>query len=1091
MPFINTAPHPDNRFVKRPEPFEQMKTYLLNQGDQPVALTTAFQGGGGFGKTILAQVLCHDEAVINRFPGGILWFELGKEPNLLELLNNKIQLELLNNNKQHLGGRSFSQFNDAATHLIKQLGGQDGVLFVLDDVWRKADANLFLDYFSDSTFLITTRDQDLTRNIGAYQVPINQMTVDQATHILAGVVPYSPDENEWVLLNDLADFLGCWPLLVNLASGYLDKLIQVDGLTITEATTRLRRRLAQRGFTAFDIKNEDDRNTAISRSLGISLDQLGMWANRFNELAIFPGEVDIPFVTLEHLWAGTANLDDLDTEDARHAMNRLSLFNRYDRQKKTVHLHDVVRAYLIEQQANLPQLQAKFLASYRLNLTDGWADLPSDEPYLWDQLIYHLIASELKEELYKTITDLRYLSHRCYYQDVAAAEADLLKGQEQFPNDEPLTALTRNFINAAHLLDRCQKLNDLQATLDSRLYHVPELKPQVSQFRNKGCVGPIIAQHPLPDQPHPALIRTFSDHSDFVIGCAFSPDGSLILSASYDGTVKMWDVDSGQLLKTFSGHSRFVTDCAFSPDVSRILSASDDKTLKVWGVDSGQLIKTFSGHSATVRSCTFSPNGSLILSASDDKTLKVWDVDSGQLIKTFSGHSSFVIGCAFSPNSSLILSASSDKALKVWDVDSGQLIKTFSGHSSVVTDCAFSPDGSRILSASYDGTVKMWDVNSGQLLKTFSGHIDVVTGCAFSPDGSRILSASDDKTLKVWDVDSGQQLITLSSHSATVRSCAFSPNSSRILSASDDKTLKVWDVDNGQQLITLSSHSATVNGCTFSPNSSRILSASEDRTLKVWDVDSGQQLITFSGHSHFVNSCAFSPDGSRILSASDDKTLKVWDVDSGQLLKTFSGHSSWVKSCAFSPDGSRILSASSDKTLKVWDVDSGQQLMIFSGHSATVRSCAFSPDGSRILSASSDKTLKVWDVGSGQQLMTFSGHSHFVNSCAFSPDGSRILSASYDGSLKVWDVGSGQQLMTFSGHSDWVNDCAFSPDGSRTLSVSDDQTLRVWDVDSRICLATLLFDAPLLTCAWSFNNGEHIVAGGTAGVYFLEWLDPS
>ncbi|WP_438011255.1 TIR domain-containing protein [Sorangium sp. So ce321] len=570
--------------------------------------------------------------------------------------------------------------------------------------------------------------------------------------------------------------------------------------------------------------------------------------------------------------------------------------------------------------------------------------------------------------------------------------------------------------------------------------------------------------------------RTLHGHAGEVTACAISPDGQRIVSASWDKTLKVWDVATGQLLSTLEGHSYSINACAVSSDGQHIVSASSDKTLKVWNVATGQLLSTLEGHSHRVNACVVSPDGQRIVSASSDKTLKVWNVATGQLLSTLEGHSNSVNTCAISPDGQRIVSASRDKTLKVWDVATGQLLSTLKGHSDSIEACAISPDGQRIVSASRDKTLKVWDVVTGQLLSTLKGHSDSVNACAITPDGQRIVSASWDRTLKVWGVATGQLLSTLKDHSDSVNACAITPDGQRIVSASWDRTLKVWGVATGQLLSTLKGHSNSVNACAVSPDGQRIVSASRDKTLKVWDVATGQLLSTLEGHSASVEACAISPDGQRIVSASRDETLKVWDVVTGQLLSTLKGHSNSVNTCAISPDGQRIVSASRDKTLKVWDVATGQLLSTLKGHSDSIESCAITSDGQRIVSASLDDTLKVWDVATGQLLSTLKGHPASVNACAISPDGQRIVSGSRDETLKIWDVATGQFLSTLECHATSVNACAVSPDGQRIVSASSDRTLKVWDVATGQLLSTLKgHSASVSACAIS-PDGQRIVS---------------
>jgi WD40 repeat protein len=156
-----------------------------------------------------------------------------------------------------------------------------------------------------------------------------------------------------------------------------------------------------------------------------------------------------------------------------------------------------------------------------------------------------------------------------------------------------------------------------------------------------------------------------------VLACAVSPDDRLIVSASWDKTLKLWYAKTGAALATLAGHSDSVKACAFSPDGRRIVSASNDHTLKLWNARTGAALATLKGHTDLVEACAFSPDGRRIVSASADNTLKLWDAKTGAELATLAGHTSLVEACAFSPEGRRIVSASSDNTLKLWDAQTG------------------------------------------------------------------------------------------------------------------------------------------------------------------------------------------------------------------------------------------------------------------------------------------------------------------------------------------------------------------------------------------------------------------------------------
>ena len=292
---------------------------------------------------------------------------------------------------------------------------------------------------------------------------------------------------------------------------------------------------------------------------------------------------------------------------------------------------------------------------------------------------------------------------------------------------------------------------------------------------------------PLQPTLHPpgtGLLRTLVGHSSVVNGVAVSPDGRRVVSASYDQTLKVWDLETGQELRTLAGHSDSVNAVAVCPDGRRAVSASDDKTLKVWDLETGQELRTLTGHSNLVKGVAVSPDGRRVVSASYDQTLKVWDLETGGELHTLAGHFDLVEGVAVSPDGRRAISASEDHTLKVWNLETGQELRTLAGHSDSVLGVVVSPDGQRAVSASRDNTLKVWDMEAGQELRTLAGHTDEVCGVAVTPDGRRAVSASADKTLKVWDLEAGVSIATFTCDS-NAQCCAFVDD--RVIVAGDQE----------------------------------------------------------------------------------------------------------------------------------------------------------------------------------------------------------------------------------------------------------------------------------------------------------------
>ena len=405
-----------------------------------------------------------------------------------------------------------------------------------------------------------------------------------------------------------------------------------------------------------------------------------------------------------------------------------------------------------------------------------------------------------------------------------------------------------------------------------------------AQTATRGIVAETIAERESTlGQPE---IKFQTGHSDAVTSVSFSPDGKYIASGSWDGTVILWEVESGKEIRTLTGHTASVNSVSFSPDGKYLASGSNDETVKLCEVESGKELRT-SYHTDAVSFVSFSPDGKYIASGRRDDTVKLWEAESGKEIRTLNGHKDWVNTVSFSPDGKYIASGSDDETVKLWEVESGKEIRTFEAHTFFLDSISFSPDGKYIVSGSGDDTIKLWEVESGKEVRTFSDHTASVNSVSFSPDGKYIASDSLDDTVKLWEVESGKEIRTFTGHTGYVTSVSFSPDGKYLASGSVDGTIKLWEVDSGKEIRTFSGHTSSVTSVSFSPDGKYIASGSNDNTVKLWEVESGKEIRTLTGHTNdVVDSVSFSPDSKYIVSGSYDGTVKLWDVETGELIYT-------------------------------------------------------------------------------------------------------------------------------------------------------------------------------------------------------------
>ena len=160
--------------------------------------------------------------------------------------------------------------------------------------------------------------------------------------------------------------------------------------------------------------------------------------------------------------------------------------------------------------------------------------------------------------------------------------------------------------------------------------------------------------------------------------------------------------------RTLEGHDFFVASSSFSPDGTRVVTASYDRTAKIWNTETGECIRTLEGHTTFVMSAAFSPDGARILTVSEDGTAKIWNASTGRYIHSLEWSDGLIVLASFSPDGTRIVTASWGGAIRIWDIATGECIRALAGNARSVLSVSFSPDGKRIVATSSYNTAKIW-----------------------------------------------------------------------------------------------------------------------------------------------------------------------------------------------------------------------------------------------------------------------------------------------------------------------------------------------------------------------------------------------
>lgn len=562
-------------------------------------------------------------------------------------------------------------------------------------------------------------------------------------------------------------------------------------------------------------------------------------------------------------------------------------------------------------------------------------------------------------------------------------------------------------------------------------------------------------------------INLLEGHEDIVTSLDWNENG--LLSGSFDKTMILWDLTSGEVQERFEGHVGLILDVDLSTDGRRAVSSTadatsadtrdddEDRKVRIFDTATGDLLRTIDPQNGYARAVAISHDGSRIASgtwsSSTRGLIELWDTETGESQLRLFGHINLITDVAFAPDDTVLYSTSADQSLRLWDLNTGVEVDRFEVFNDNPLSLSLSETGDFLLTGtgniginliddvveqSVDASPWLIDLVNRAQIDVYTGHEDWVWSVDVSPDGRFAASGSGvltppaenlDTSVRIWDIGTGDELNRLEGHLSTVEGVAYSPDGETIVSGAWDGRVILWDAATGERIRTF-----------VDPDIDHApVSAYEEGELIEFEIDDA----AMTGR---VLAVVFNTDGSIAASSSNDGYVTIWDVESGEKIRTLAEHDGAIAGLRFSDDGQQIVTGSWDNTAALWDVESGEKLQTFTGHSNQINDVDISSDGSRILTASWDNTVRLWDTDSGREIRRFLGHNGQIQTVTFSEDDTMALSGGADTTVRLWDIESGQEIFQLDEHMDWVSQVQFLPGEQFAISSGQDKTVRLWQI---------------------------------------------
>jgi WD40 repeat protein len=1065
-----TAPALPANFVARDRELEDLRRRIISDAANRNVAVTAVRAMGGIGKTVLAMALCHDEAVQDAFPDGVIWVPIGRKVSDLELVEHMREVG-------KALGDDINRYDTLAgcNNQLRTTLRDRAVLLVLDDVWAARDVRYFLTGSRRSKLLLTTRQHEVAQATVAQEFALDLFDTSQARLLLArwsGLplkrLPAEADE--------IISECGHLPL----ALAMVGAIVRND----SQAWKLVLRRLKNADLDKIRIQFPDSPYPDLMKCIEVSVDFLEPpHRARYIDFAVFRADTPIPEKTLATLWELTSD----EVAETVGAWFGASLATVDTEQR--VLLHDLQLDYIKKRAGDLKQLHATLIDSYRKRCSSSWATVP-DDGYSLTWIPYHLAEAGKTAELHALLTDPSWIKRKLAHRPVTNIISDYgYSTNESVQLIREAIELSGHFLAREPTFLRGQLVGRLGFSEDPILQTVvvkadalelsPWLRPSQASLLSPG--GPLRA--------------TLAAHADDITGLALSADGKICLSASADHTICVWDLSRRSLLRTLEGHTNRVTGVCLLPGTKYATSTSTDGSLCLWDLERGIIVHRKPLRAPATAISAVDSNNVVVGLATGE--IVIYDLLRRVVSIVLHEHDGPINSIATSTKGRKGVTASDDDELiMLWDFGHGKLWHILEGHGRAVTSVAISKSGHKGLSGSHDGRVVVWDLAAGKISRVLNTGEDVVTAVGLSRTGQFALIGSGDHSISVWDLaQNGRRLQHLQAHTAAVTAIVLTGDDIA-LSGSEDRTIRMWDFRRPAAYSDFPRHQGRVS--TVASAGDVVLTGADDGTVMSWSPAAGGVRARVLGrHPGQILGLRGRKEYKLGVSVCSQGFVTWWDLTNniaegngelahwyGSTFRAICAGASLNWFAAVTAEGRLI---STDVKRGSWDN------LCESEPAKTFSKVALSGDEFTVAASAMDRTIVVLRRAPGSEgfskrmAVSLDRDSGDVSALWLAEDGRMLFVGTNVGQVMAFDLEGSRRPQVHQMHSDEVSSVRTIGGGrGLVITTSLDQTMKV--ASSKLQVIAGFGGDSGIVCCTEYANDREFAAGEESGrVHFLDF----
>ncbi|MBN2776656.1 MAG: caspase family protein [Bacteroidales bacterium] len=563
-------------------------------------------------------------------------------------------------------------------------------------------------------------------------------------------------------------------------------------------------------------------------------------------------------------------------------------------------------------------------------------------------------------------------------------------------------------------------------------------------------------------------------HTAQITDIDITDDGSMIVSASVDKTLILWDYTSGREIIKFSGTDYGATCCVFGDDQKCIYSGGWDGVIRKWDLISLKQVESWKAFSNGVNNITFLKGKNQLATIGKDGILKIWDLKNNSLIKEMKISDYPCDAIASSDKNNLIAVGDQGGNIIIVDSKSFNLLQKSKVHNSFVSSVSFSKNGKTLASASYDYFIKVFETKDFNLIFEFTDSYQMWKSLTISDDARKLCAISLNGMLYEWDLKTGMQFYGKSTGFQMGTALTYNSDASEICLGGSANAVSVFRSEKGAKIKSFSGYSSPVEAVDVEIDELLVASVHWDSRLRVFDMFKCQMANSVFIDSHILSDLFINPNKQEIIVSGFGADLKIFNLVSKsiyEILKSESG----IKSLAFTDDLTNFAYAS-DSMSFVYQT-AGVKKIFTTNHTADVMDICFSNSGDLFFSVGRDSVLTIVNVSNPFFRFKINLSSK-AESVAISPDDKVIAVGLWNGEIALVNAETYTLIKYIKPHNWIVSDLDFNPINDYLLSASWDKRLVVTDWQNEVEVANFKGHTGNVTSAKYSSDGYYVVSGG-------------